>query len=106
MTTYARAAIPDAPTDDAACCQRAVPSKISDSASSGTGPTTLDHTRSEKGRVVPAARVTTFPQPHDAAEAVPSATASRGTPWARPAAIAPIPATASDTPASGIVNTG
>ena len=74
-TTYARAAIPDALIEEAALCQRAVPSKISESPSSGTGATTLDQTRSEKGRFGLAARVTTLPQPHAAAEAIPSATA-------------------------------
>src|SRR5438105_14637782 len=65
----------DAPTEDTALCQRPVPSKISDSPSSGGGATTLDQTSSEKGRFGFAARVTTFPQPHDAADATPRATA-------------------------------
>ena len=38
--------------------------------------------------------MTTFPAPHDAAETTPRATASKGTPWARPAAITPRPARA------------
>src|SRR4029078_13540396 len=99
-TTYARAAIPEAPIEEAALCQRAVPSKMSDNPSSGTGAATLDQTRSEKGRCGRVARVTTFPQPHDAADAIPSTTACRGTPCARPATMAPTPATASVTPAT------
>src|SRR5213076_2096461 len=49
--------------------------KTSDSPSNGTGAATLDQTSSERGRFGLAARVTTFPQPHDAADATPNATA-------------------------------
>jgi hypothetical protein len=42
---------------------------------SGAGAARLDQTSSENGRCGLAALVTTFPQPHDAADATPSATA-------------------------------
>src|SRR5438132_2000517 len=91
---------PKASTGDAARSQRPTPSKSSDLTSSGTGATRLDQTNKEKGRFAPADLVTTFPAPHDAAEATPRATASKGTPLARPAAITPRPARATQTPAT------
>src|SRR3954462_12063773 len=111
---------PEASIDEAARSQRPVPSKISDNPSSGMGATRLDQTNREIGRFAPADRVTTFPAPHDAAEATPRATAKKGTPWARPAAMTPRPARATHTPATwrelgrspsattanGIVNSG
>src|SRR5205807_10614097 len=91
---------PDASPDEAARSQRPTPSKISDNPSSGTGATRPAQPNREKGRSAPADLVTTFPAPHDAAEATPRATASKGTPLARPAAITPRPARAAQTPAT------
>src|SRR5438034_8142251 len=92
---------PVASTDEAARSQRPVPAKISDNPSSGTGATRLDQTNRENDRFAPADLVTTFPAPHAAAEATPRATASKGTPWARPAAITPRPVRATQTPTTG-----
>src|SRR2546423_1611185 len=66
----------------------------------GADETRLDQTNRGKARFAPADLVTTFPAPHDAAETTPRATASKGTPWARPAAITPRPARATQTPAT------
>src|SRR5437660_12932225 len=89
---------PDASTDEAARSQRPIPSTISDNPSSGTGATRLDQTNRENGRFAPAALVTTFPAPPDPAQTTPRATAAKGTPLARPAALTPRHARATERP--------
>ena len=70
------------------------PSKPSDSASSGIGGTRLDHTSSAIGSGAWAWRVQMLPAPQQAAEPMHSATATIGTPSARPAAMIAMPAKA------------
>ena len=71
-----------------------------ESESSGSGGTRLDHTSSPSGFGDRALRVATLPRPHEAAAPIVSASAPSGTADARPAAMIPIPASASAPPAS------
>ena len=68
--------------------------------SSGSGGTRLDHTSRPSGLGDCALRVATLPKPHEAAAPIVSASAPSGTADARPAAMIPIPASASAPPAS------
>jgi hypothetical protein len=76
------------------------PSKVSESAASGSGGTRLAHTSSASASGGRAIRVVTFEAPQDAAAAMHSARPASETPAARPVAISAIPANATTQPAS------
>lgn len=74
------------------------PSSASESTSSGTGTTVADHTVSESPPVIPEARETTLPIPHDSAPSRQSSRAAAVTCPPRPRATTASPAVPSTTP--------